>query len=166
MCHGNAGFYAHVGLGSDDEKPFGRSIGGRSLTGPNSPTGFSPVWTTDDQRPPESVERDGAPPARCLLWARPMPHESLGDPTMPIGRWVLNACAKVNRESPDQAEYIGLLMSDPEVGAPLVLAIDGRQRLTTSTVQRIEPGPNDSLYVHTRNSLYWVRRLSQLGRSK
>ncbi|HLT39388.1 MAG TPA: hypothetical protein VK034_24060 [Enhygromyxa sp.] len=72
----------------------------------------------------------------------------------------------MNRESPDQAEYLGLLMSDPEVGAPLVLALDDRQRLTTSRVQRIEPGPDDSLYVHTRNSLYWIRKLSQLGRRK
>jgi hypothetical protein len=92
--------------------------------------------------------------------------ETIGDPTKPIGRWVLNACAKVNRESPDQAEYLGLLMSDPEIGAPLVLALDDRQRLTTSNIQRIEPGPNDSLYIYTRNSLYWVRRLSQLGKRK
>ncbi|HLT40864.1 MAG TPA: hypothetical protein VK034_31520 [Enhygromyxa sp.] len=92
--------------------------------------------------------------------------ETLGDPTKPIGRWVLNACAKVNRESPDQAEYLGLLMSDPEVGVPLVLALDDNQRLTTSTIQRIEPGPDDSLYIHTVNSLYWIRKLSQLGRPK
>lgn len=55
-------------------------------------------------------------------------------------------------------------MSEPELGAPLVLALDDRQRLTTSKIQQIEPGPNDSLYVHTANSRYWVRRLSQLGR--
>jgi hypothetical protein len=89
--------------------------------------------------------------------------ETLGDPTKPIGRWVLNACAKVNRESPDQAEYLGLLMSEPEVGTPLVLALDGRKRLTTSSIRKIESGPNNSLYVDTANSRYWIRRLSQLG---
>jgi len=95
---------------------------------------------------------------------QPDPLDSLGDPGKPVGRWVLNACAKVNRESPDQAEYIGLLMSEPEVGAPLVLALDDRKRLTTSSIRNIEPGPNNSLYVDTANSRYWVRRLSQLGR--
>lgn len=97
----------------------------------------------------------------------PMPShnlQALGDPTMPIGRWVLDACAKVSRESPDRREYLGLLLSHPEVGVPLVLILDEGQRLTTSTIQRIEVGPHDSLTVHTRNSLYRIRRLSQLGR--
>ena len=89
--------------------------------------------------------------------------EAPGDRTKPIGRWVLGACAKVNRESPEHAEHLGLLVSDPEIGEPLVVAVDDDQKLTTSTVQRIEPGPNDSLYVHTRNSLYWIRRLSRYG---
>lgn len=83
-----------------------------------------------------------------------------GDVTTPIGRWVLGACAKVSPESPDHAEHIGLLMSDPEIGEPLVVAVEDDQKVTTSTVQRIDPGPDDSLYVHTRNSLYWIRRLS------
>ncbi len=95
-----------------------------------------------------------------------MPLHILGDPRQPIGRWVLDACAKVTRESPDQADYVGLLMSEPELGAPLVLALDDRQRLTTSRIQRIEPGPDDTVYVHTENSRYWVRRLSQVGRSR
>lgn len=51
-------------------------------------------------------------------------------------------------------------MSDPEIGEPLVVAVEDDQKVTTSTVQRIDPGPDDSLYVHTRNSLYWIRRLS------
>ena len=89
--------------------------------------------------------------------------EPPGDRTKPIGRWVLGACAKLSRESPDHAEHLGLLVSDPEIGEPLVVAIHDDQKLTTSTVQRIEPGPNDSLYVHTRNSLYWIRRLSRCG---
>lgn len=93
-----------------------------------------------------------------------MPLETLGDPRKLIGRWVLETCAKVNRESPDQAEFVGLLMSEPEVGAPLVLALDDRKRLTTTRIQRIEPGPNESIYVDTANSRYWIRRLSQLGR--
>ena len=54
-------------------------------------------------------------------------------------------------------------MSDLKVGAPLVLALDNHKRLTTSTIQEIEPGPNHSIYVNTANSRYWVRRLSQLG---
>ena len=86
-----------------------------------------------------------------------------GDRTTPIGRWVLGACAKVNSESRDQCEHVGLLMSDPEVGEPLVVAVGDDKNLTTSTVQQFEPGPKDSLYVHTRNSLYWIRRLSRNG---
>ena len=89
--------------------------------------------------------------------------ESLSDPTNPVRRWVLDACAKVNRVSPNHAEYIGLLMSEPEVGAPLVLTFEGRKRLTTSSIRKIETGPNNSLFIDTANSRYWVRRLSQLG---
>ncbi len=89
--------------------------------------------------------------------------EILGDSTQPIGRWVLSACAKVNCECSEQVEHLGLVMTDPEIGLPLVIALDDDQRITTSTIQRIEPGPNDSLYVQTRNSLYWIRRLSRLG---
>lgn len=89
--------------------------------------------------------------------------ESLADPTKAIGRWVLNACAKVNRVSPIHAEYVGLLMSEPEVGAPLVLALDNRKRLTTSSIRKIEGGPNNSLFVDTANSRYWIRLLSQVG---
>ena len=92
--------------------------------------------------------------------------ETLGDPRKLIARWVLEACAKVNRESPDQAEFVGLLMSEPKLGAPLVLALDDRTRLTTSKIRRIEPGPNDSIYADTANSRYWIRRLSQFGRSQ
>lgn len=92
--------------------------------------------------------------------------ETSGDPTEPIGRWVLNACAKVNPESPEQAEHLGLLMSDPELGKPLVVAVGDGHQLTTSTVQRLEPGPKGSLYVFTRNSLYWIRQLSQRGRAE
>ena len=92
-----------------------------------------------------------------------MEHIPPGDRTQRIGRWVLGACAKVNPESRDQSEHLGLLVSDPLVGEPLVVAVGDGQKLTTSTVQQIEPGPNDSLYVHTRNSLYWIRRLSRNG---
>lgn len=92
-------------------------------------------------------------------------HPSLDDPRKLIERWVLDACAKVLRES-DQAEFVGLLMCEPEVGDRLVLALDNRKRLTTSKIQRIEPGPNDSIYVETANSRYWVQRLSQLGKSR
>lgn len=95
-----------------------------------------------------------------------MSHDAPGDRTQPIGRWVLGACAKVSDQSPDQAEHMGLLVSDPEIGEPLVVAVGDDQRITTSTVQRLESGPNDSLYVHTRNSLYWIRRLSRHGNAE
>ena len=92
-----------------------------------------------------------------------MPLQTLEDPTKPIGRWVLESCAKVNRVSPNHAEYIGLLMSEPEVGAPLVLALDDHKRLTTSSIRKIEGGPSNSVFIETANSRYWIRRLSQLG---
>ncbi|MFO7567817.1 MAG: hypothetical protein R6X02_34575 [Enhygromyxa sp.] len=85
------------------------------------------------------------------------------DPTKTLGRWVLQACAKVRREAPERAEFLGLLLSEPEVGAPMVLALGQRRRLTTTRVKRIEDGPEGSIYVYTGNSVYWVRRLSQLG---
>jgi hypothetical protein len=101
--------------------------------------------------------------ARPLLSRPAMADELLGDPSKAIGRWVLQACAKVEREAPDRAEYLGLLMSEPEVGGPMVLALGQRRRLTTSRIERIEAGPEGSVYVHTKNSRYLVRRLTQLA---
>ncbi len=87
----------------------------------------------------------------------------LGDPRKPVPNWLLRACAKLTRESPDPAEYVGLLLAEPEIGASLILVLDAGQQLTTSKIRRIEPGPEQTLYVHTANSRYWIRRLSQLS---
>jgi hypothetical protein len=76
----------------------------------------------------------------------------------------MQACASVSRQSSaNPAEFKGLLMFEPEVGAPLVLALDRGGRLTTSTVVRIEPAPDDGVYVDTANNRYLVRRLFPTG---
>jgi hypothetical protein len=91
-----------------------------------------------------------------------MSFDNLGGPKDVVGRWVLRACARVKREPPNEAEFTGLLLCEPKVGSQLVLALDQRRRLRTSTILKIEPGPDGTIYVHTANSRYWVRRLSQL----
>jgi hypothetical protein len=84
----------------------------------------------------------------------------LGDPHQLIQRWVLRAGAKVRRAGANPAEFIGLLAGEPQLGAPLVLVLDGRRRLRTSPIERIEAGPERSVYVETRNNRYRIDWLS------
>ena len=83
----------------------------------------------------------------------------LSDPKQLIRRWVLRAGAKVSRAAPDGAEYVGLLATEPRLGAPLVLVLEGRRRLRTSPIERMQPGPDHTLVVETRNSRYRIQRL-------
>jgi hypothetical protein len=83
----------------------------------------------------------------------------LSDPKQVIQRWVLRAGAKIHRAGTNPAEFIGLLTSEPRLGAPLVLVLDGRRRLRTSPIERIESGPDRSVYVDTRNNRYRIDRL-------
>lgn len=83
----------------------------------------------------------------------------LGDPKQVIQRWVLRAGAKIHRSGANPAEYIGLLASEPRLGDPLVLVLEGRRRLRTSPIERIEAGPDRSVYVETRNNRYRIDRL-------
>jgi hypothetical protein len=82
-----------------------------------------------------------------------------------IRKGELEACASVTRlqsnNRPDEGErhYEGMLVCDVRVGTPLVLVANGRRRLVTSSVRRIEPISRDVVYVETSNSRYHVRRL-------
>jgi hypothetical protein len=80
-------------------------------------------------------------------------------------RCEVEACAQVTRlhTSKDPAareqRYEGMLLCDIRVGAPLVLILDGRRRLVTSMIQRVEPVADDLVEVQTSHSRYSIRRL-------
>jgi hypothetical protein len=79
-------------------------------------------------------------------------------------RCEVEACAQVTRlcTSKDatarQHRYEGMLLCEVRVGVPLVLVLDGRRRLVTSMIQRVEPAADDIVEVHTSNSRYAIRR--------
>lgn len=54
--------------------------------------------------------------------------------------------------------YEGMLLCEVRVGVPLVLVLDGRRRLVTSMIQRVEPAADDVVEVQTSNSRYAIRR--------
>lgn len=92
-------------------------------------------------------------------------NDDLFDPKRLIRRRDLEACAAITRVRADNAlegeprRYVGLLLNEVQVGAPLVLLLDKKRRFITSTVHRIDTGPEDTIYVDTANSRYCVRRL-------
>lgn len=81
-------------------------------------------------------------------------------------RGEIEACARVTRlcsnRNPTAREqrYEGILLCDVRVGVPLVLVLDGRRRLVTSMIQRVEPVGVGVVEVETSNSRYSVHRLA------
>jgi hypothetical protein len=80
-------------------------------------------------------------------------------------RCEIEACAQVTRlytskgAAAREHRYEGMLLCEVRVGVPLVLVLDGRRRLVTSMIQRVEPVTDDVVEVQTSNSRYSIRRL-------
>jgi hypothetical protein len=85
-----------------------------------------------------------------------------------VRRGELETCVCVTRThsrgfpNADERRYEGMLMSDVRVGVPLVVVLNGRRRLVTSVIRKIEPMSPELMYVETFNSRYRVRRLVAL----
>lgn len=77
----------------------------------------------------------------------------------------LETCARVTRlrssQHPDAREkhYEGMLLCEVRVGVPLVLVLNGRRRLVTSTIKRVEAVEANVIEVETSNNRYSIHRL-------
>ena len=90
------------------------------------------------------------------------------DPASTLRRDELEACARVTKLDPARTDtdperagkrYEGMLACDVRVGVPLILMLNGRRRLVTSTIRQIQPLAAGTMEVQTSNSRYYVRRL-------
>ena len=90
------------------------------------------------------------------------------NPITNLRREELEACARVTKLHPTSAandparegkQYEGMLAYDVRVGRPMVLVLNGKRRLVTSTIRKINPISSAMMEVETSNSRYYVRRL-------
>lgn len=126
-----------------------------------------PRWTIVNRL---AARGPGPPPCgvgTMVAQSRAMPKQV--DAVRLMRRGEVEACARVTRlcssHDPTAREqrYEGMLMCDVRVGVPLVLVLDGRRRLVTSMIQRVDPVGVGVVEVQTSNSRYSVHRLVMPG---